>query len=292
MTSAPYDDRFARGLLDALFEDGPVALGVLDRAVRYVRVTPALAAFSGLPPAALAGRTPGEVHGELGERAAALYRGVIETGAPIAVEVAGAHPDRPGQEGCWSLNVFPVRADGEIDGCCVIVLDVSDRARLAAELEHRASHDALTGLPNRALLLDRLRLALERSRRGRGGVALLFCDVDGLKPVNDRVGHAGGDHVLRTVGERLAATVRAEDTVGRWGGDEFVVLVERPPGTGEVDALAERLRAAAARPIAIGGEEVAVGISVGAAYAAGYEDPEELLRRADAAMYERKRAGR
>ena len=293
MTSDSLDDRFGLALLDALFADAPLALGVLDRDVRYARVNPALAAISGLTPADLVGRTPGEVHGEMGDRATELYRRVLDGGPPVvALEVDAARPAHPDEQGRWSLHVFPVRANGEIDGCGVIVVDVSDRARLEAELQHRASHDAMTGLPNRDVLMDRLGQALERARRGRGGVAVLFCDVDGLKPVNDRFGHDGGDQVLRAVADRLCATVRAEDTVARWGGDEFVVLVEQPPGPGEVGALADRLREATRAPVELGGGSVSIGVSVGAAYAAGFEEPSALLGRADAAMYERKRAGR
>ena len=293
MVPTPSDDRFSLALLDALFEVAPVALAVFDRDVRYVRVNPALAAISSLTPDALVGRTPGELHGDFGRQAMALYQGVLDGGPPIVeMEVGGERPGRPGERGRWSLHAFPVHVDGEIDACFVMVLDVSDRARLEAELQHRATHDTMTGLPNRELLMDRLGLALERSRRGRGGVAVLFCDVDGLKPVNDRFGHEGGDHVLRTVADRLCSTVRAEDTVARWGGDEFVVLVEQPPGEACVDALAERLRAATAVPVELDGESVTLGVSVGVAYAPDYEEATALLGRADAAMYVRKRGGR
>jgi diguanylate cyclase (GGDEF)-like protein/PAS domain S-box-containing protein len=286
------DDLFSLALLDALFEDAPVGLAVFDREIRYARVNPPLAAISGTEPEAMVGRTPAELHGEIGVTAMELYRSVIDGGPPlVGMEIAGRRPTHPDEQGCWSVHAFPVRAEGRIEGCCVIVLDVSERAGLEAELRHRAAHDGMTGLPNRGVLLDRLGLALERARRGRSGVAVLFCDVDGLKAVNDHFGHAGGDAVLRTVGERLCATIRAEDTAARWGGDEFVVLVEQPPGPGAVEALIERLYAAMGEPVVIEGVPTTVGVSIGAAYAAGYEDAAALLRRADAAMYTRKAAG-
>jgi diguanylate cyclase (GGDEF)-like protein len=161
------------------------------------------------------------------------------------------------------------------------------RQREAAEraLIHQATHDPLTGLPNRAELLMRLAAALAREQlTGRLGVVLLFCDLNGFKLVNDRLGHAAGDRLLAEVASRLRAGVRAGDTVARYGGDEFLVLCDNGSA-----ATVERLRAlidhALSAPIELGGEQVRVGASVGAVTSDGIADADELIRRADEAMY-------
>jgi diguanylate cyclase (GGDEF)-like protein len=167
--------------------------------------------------------------------------------------------------------------------------------RLAAQREaaerallHQATHDALTGLPNRAELLARLAAALDRERTaGRPGVVLLFCDLNGFKLVNDRLGHAAGDRLLVEVAERLRTGLRADDTVARYGGDEFLVLCESgSPAT--VARLRDHIQSALSTPIELGGEQVRVGASVGAVTSDGAADADELIRRADEAMYEAK----
>ena len=169
-----------------------------------------------------------------------------------------------------------------------------ENARLVEQLRHRAFHDPLTGLPNRALFRDRLAHALERStREADARSAVLFLDLDNFKAVNDRLGHDGGDDVLRTVAERLQAGLRPGDTAARLGGDEFTVLLEEAAGLDEVKATAERLALRVARPIGKGQEEVVVGVSIGIALSpeAG-TTVDELLTNSDAAMYLAKAAGK
>ena len=156
-----------------------------------------------------------------------------------------------------------------------------ERKRIEAELAHRALHDALTDLPNRTLFTDRLRLALSRLRRTQTCLAVLFLDLDDFKGVNDALGHAAGDQFLVEVGHRLRGVLRGGDTAARFGGDEFVVLCEDVAGAGEARSVAERIVA-----------EVPGRVSVGVALAAlGTEDPDALVRAADAAMYAVKRSG-
>ena len=156
-----------------------------------------------------------------------------------------------------------------------------ERKRMESELAHRALHDALTGLPNRALLADRLRLALSRLRRTHAAVAVLFLDLDGFKAINDALGHAAGDQFLVEVADRLRGVLRGGDTAARLGGDEFVVLCEGVAGVDEARAIAARVV-----------EEVPGGVSVGVALAVdGTEEPDALVRAADAAMYVAKRSG-
>jgi diguanylate cyclase (GGDEF)-like protein len=168
---------------------------------------------------------------------------------------------------------------------------VSEKTR---ELTHQALHDTLTGLPNRALVLDRAEQLLARASRQPELLAgALFVDVDGFKHVNDELGHAAGDQLLRIVGERLHATVREQDTVGRLGGDEFVVLVETHERDATAEVLADRLIEELRRPVPLGdaGRSYSFTASVGVA-AGRYTSPDELLRDADLALYAAKSAGK
>jgi diguanylate cyclase (GGDEF)-like protein len=164
-----------------------------------------------------------------------------------------------------------------------------ERGRSELLLAHRALHDALTGLPNRILLLDRLGYALAQSERGEGSVAIFFLDLDGFKGVNDRLGHLAGDALLRGVAARLLAWVRPGDTVSRFGGDEFTVLVREVAGPEEAAQIAERLTEAVGSPISVEGEEVSLTPSIGIAMGRGIRMPEAMIERADRAMYSAKR---
>jgi diguanylate cyclase (GGDEF)-like protein len=166
------------------------------------------------------------------------------------------------------------------------------KARLLETVRHQASHDALTGLPNRVLFRERLVAALAASPAS-GHVGVLFCDLDRFKSVNDSLGHAAGDELLRQVSARLRAAVRPGDTIGRLSGDEFAVLVPRLPGARAAEAVVARVAGAFAQPFRLEGSPVAVGTSTGVAVHSGTAaDPsvvaERLLREADAAMYRHK----
>jgi Amt family ammonium transporter len=173
------------------------------------------------------------------------------------------------------------------------LLHAAERKRTESTLTHQALHDALTGLPNRALFEDRLGLALERSRRSGASVAVLFLDVDNFKQVNDSLGHSAGDRVLTGLAERLRTMLRPMDTISRYGGDEFTLLFEDLGSEREVVLIAERISQAAALPIALERGQATVTVSIGVAMV---RDPglvpEAVLREADAAMYRAKRAGR
>ncbi len=160
------------------------------------------------------------------------------------------------------------------------------------ELREAAVHDALTGLPNRKLLVDRLEQALARQLRADRQAALLFLDLDRFKLLNDSRGHAIGDQVLVTVAERLRLVVRPSDTVARFGGDEFVVVCEDLEGVADATALAERIAMALEAPFAVDGGEVFLSASVGISMAGAGSRAEELLRDADSAMYRAKEQGR
>jgi diguanylate cyclase (GGDEF)-like protein/PAS domain S-box-containing protein len=191
-----------------------------------------------------------------------------------------------------SFTLSPLSGDdGRDGGFAVVVSDVTQSRRTERQLRHMALHDTLTGLPNRALLTDRLTVALASVERDRGYVAVLFCDVDRFKVINDSLGHEAGDVVLSAVAGRLREVVRPEDTVARIGGDEFVVCCREVADAEHAVALAERIRATLAEPIVVGGEPLYVGLSVGIALGNGADRADHLLRDADMAMYRAKQGG-
>jgi diguanylate cyclase (GGDEF)-like protein/PAS domain S-box-containing protein len=211
---------------------------------------------------------------------------------------AFAFPVLVGSEVTAVLEFFtsePLQPDGalcEVMGQIGTQLGrVVERELAQDRLTHHALHDPLTGLPNRTLLLDRLEVAL--AQRNRGGIAVVFVDLDHFKLVNDSLGHSAGDTLLAAAATRLRAVVRPGDTVARFGGDEFVVLAESTIGERDAEGLAERLAGALAEPFELGGAEVFVTASIGIAVSDGIEgDAHALLRDADAAMYRAKEAGR
>jgi diguanylate cyclase (GGDEF)-like protein/PAS domain S-box-containing protein len=219
---------------------------------------------------------------------------VIRTGAPMAPklerETFADGPDR------WVSTVkLPLRGDGgNIIGTWGISRDVT--AQMAAEeaLAYQSLHDALTGLPNRVLLIDRAERMLAQARRHGAPVGVLYIDIDGFKQVNDCFGHAAGDELLRGVAERLTGTIREADTVGRLGGDEFVVLLEGADSDDGPELASERIREVLAQPFeleSLDGRAISVTASIG--IAVGREESiDVLLRHADFALYEAKAAGR
>ena len=167
-----------------------------------------------------------------------------------------------------------------------------ERKRAEVELAHQALHDALTGLPNRALFLDRLGQALTRLDRREAWAAVLFLDLDRFKVVNDSLGHGAGDRLLVDVAARLEQVLRGGDTAARFGGDEFVILCEEVSGEREAIVIAERIAGVLDAPFLVGEEEVFVRTSVGISLAAGRDvRPEAVIRDADAAMYRAKERG-
>jgi len=182
------------------------------------------------------------------------------------------------------MRVLSTDWDGE-PAVLALLRDVTERSLADAEMAYRATHDPVTGLPNRYLFDDRLRQALARDRRQPRSLAILFCDVDGLKGINDRLGHAVGDQVLLETARRIEGVIRPADTAAHLGGDEFVVLCE---GIDEEAAIAvsSRVTSAFETPMAVEGMEVPVGVSVGLAVTSDPDAlPSELLREADHAMY-------
>ncbi len=185
------------------------------------------------------------------------------------------------------------RLDPAIGGFILNSTDITDRKEAQAELEHRAFHDPLTGLANRALFIDRACNAIARLARYPGHVGVLLLDLDNFKTINDSLGHVVGDDLLIEVAGRVAGCLRPSDTAARLGGDEFALLVDGLGGQEAVSALAERILEAIAQPMVIGGRTISTTASVGVALT---EDPAatpvELIRDSDIAMCQAKRFGR
>jgi diguanylate cyclase (GGDEF)-like protein/PAS domain S-box-containing protein len=190
-------------------------------------------------------------------------------------------------------HVTDMRNEQHVRGVVLNGRDISERVVLEEELTRQAFHDGLTGLANRALFRDRLDQALVRGRRSREPVALLLVDLDGFKQINDNFGHDVGDQLLLQVAERFADATRASDTVARFGGDEFAVLVE-DGSEAYASALAGRLLERLSQPATVADRTLAFGASIGIVIhpVDGTAGREELIRRADIAMYAAKKAGR
>jgi len=183
------------------------------------------------------------------------------------------------------LSVCPlVGADGSVTGASTVAHDISERKHLEEALEHRALHDELTGLANRALLIDRLDHALAAARRSKASVGVLFMDLDDFKGVNDTHGHEIGDRLLAKVARRLSRVVRTGDTFARLGGDEFVVVCDRADQVA-LEALASRLAKALRPPFTIKGHDLAIKASFGLAVSKPSSSRMSLLTEADIDMY-------
>jgi diguanylate cyclase (GGDEF)-like protein/PAS domain S-box-containing protein len=197
------------------------------------------------------------------------------------------------RDGAWidvETVVVPLARDaGDDPGLLLTSRDIGERKVLERQLRHQAFHDELTGLPNRALFEDRVTHALANARRRKTEVAVMLADLDEFKLVNDSLGHAAGDELLRTVAERLDGRIREIDTAARLGGDEFAVLIEEVSSERDLDTLVDRILDAFAQPYVLHERQVLPRASIGIALSDGSTSAETQLRNADIAMYEAKR---
>jgi diguanylate cyclase (GGDEF)-like protein/PAS domain S-box-containing protein len=215
----------------------------------------------------------------------------VQSGMSIVIEghggpfgVVGLHSTRPREYSRIDIDFAQALAN--------VLADALDRQLTENDIRHRALHDPLTGLPNRTLFMDRLGQAVQRLRRRQSQAAVLFLDLDRFKLVNDSLGHAIGDELLAAAAPRLKQTVRATDTVARFGADEFGILLEDIGGEQDAIEMAQRIASVFTRPFVLDGDEHFVTTSIGIALALGGERPEDLIRDADAAMHRAKERGR
>jgi diguanylate cyclase (GGDEF)-like protein/PAS domain S-box-containing protein len=259
---------------------------------RYMSVNKALSAMVGYPEEILLARDFQSItHPEDLATSVDQHRALL-SGALESYETEQRYLHRDGHEVWVKIGVTAVRDD---DGVVSYVIcqahDITTRRRFEEELTHKALHDHLTGLANRALFLDRLRHALVGLRRHSGELAILFVDLDRFKLVNDGLGHTAGDEAIREAARRLSAATRPEDTVARFGGDEFTILCENADEE-EVLLIAQRVLAAIGRPFTHKGREFHLAASVGVRMSdLGSVDADSLLRDADVALYAAKEHG-
>ena len=231
------------------------------------------------------------------ERRAQLSRAFLEN---IGRGITAAHDEmeivtRDGERRVILWNNTILRGpESSIVGAASIGSDVTERRHAESQLLHNAFHDALTALPNRALFFDRVAHMLQHMKRpGQHSFAVLLLDIDDFKNVNDSLGHAAGDQLLIGFGERLSRCVRASDTVARFGGDEFTILLEGAKGPADIAHAVSRIHQEIALPFLIDSHEIFVTASIGVTMAAAeYEQPEQIVRDADTAMYRAKAQGR
>jgi diguanylate cyclase (GGDEF)-like protein/PAS domain S-box-containing protein len=261
-----------------------------DGSYRYA--SPASLTITGYAPDELIGTAPSaHVVEDDQERIAEHHEQVLGHDAPATVAFRLRRKD--GQLRWLETTTRAVRDEAAVRELVSVTRDISERKEAELELSHAALHDSLTGLPNRALFLDRLGLALRRTERRSGSVAVLFGDLDRFKIVNDSLGHDAGDRLLVDVAKRIAAALRPADTVARFGGDEFTILCEDIAGEIEAATIAQRIVDVFREPFVLEDGEVFLAISLGIAIARGDDDrAADLIRDADAAMYRAKERGK
>jgi diguanylate cyclase (GGDEF)-like protein/PAS domain S-box-containing protein len=280
------------------FDGSPIGMAELDRAGIFVQVNPALGRQVGRDPTGMVGASViSIVHPEDQEPYARKLAAVIHGHQPAA-RSEHRYRHRDGSI-VWVDESLTGIADenGVVGSLLLHAQDITARREAVSELAWQAFHDELTGLPNRALFLNRLRNALDRVARQPGIVAVMFVDIDRFKVVNDSLGHKAGDLLLNEISARLGTAVRVGDTVARFGGDEFVVLCENVSGASEALWIAQRIQQSLQAPLdslrglpGSGSATASIGITLSTS-----EDvacAEDLLRDADAAMYRAKELGR
>ena len=259
----------------------------------YQYLSPSLRRLLGYEPDELIGDHPIErVHPEDRALVEQMYETAARSGAKTVDFTYRIR--RRGGAFVWFESVLtPILGrDGEVVQLQSSSRDVTERKRTEEELVRLAFHDELTGLPNRALLLDRIGQALAVTRRTRQSIAVLFIDLDGFKSVNTTIGHYAGDATLVAVAERLTGMVRPGDTLARLASDEFVMLCTGVDGVGGASVVASRILHALNQPFTVYGRTVDLTASIGIAVSSGGYDPHRLVENADTAMHEAKRAGR
>ncbi|MCL5025635.1 MAG: diguanylate cyclase [Chloroflexi bacterium] len=267
------------------------AITVKDTEGLYIEVNSAMVHRLGLQRGKILGKTARDLYSEdVANRIIADDRRVFETGKPLDSEYEIPTPSGPR----FSHTRKAVLRDegGNVTGLVTVSRDISERKRTEEQVKWFAYHDALTGLPNRLLFTDRLKVAFAQAKRKSRRLAVMFIDLDNFKEINDSLGHETGDKVLQWVAERLVGQLRSSDTVARMGGDEFVILLPEVDSIADAQRATKRILEAVQEPFVISDRCLRVTTSIGIAlYPDDTSDAEDLVKKADRAMYEAKNQG-
>jgi diguanylate cyclase (GGDEF)-like protein/PAS domain S-box-containing protein len=287
----PPSDEF---LFRALMESPADSIYFKDRECRLLRVSRKMAQDLGLSdPAELIGKTDIDLFGEAFGRGTRLDdTRIMETDRPMVGMIEARQLDNGRTN--WTLTTkLPLHDEsGNVIGLVGITREINEMRQMEVALQHLATHDTLTDLPNRFLMVDRLNQLLTRAMRSKTSFAILFMDIDRFKEINDTYGHEFGDLLLRAVAQRLTRSVRQSDTVSRIGGDEFVVLLETIRRVDDASTVAQNIQRALGKPLTVDKHRVRATASIGISYyPANGTDADTLLRAADYAMYLAKRDG-
>jgi len=277
----------------SLVQNSTDVVAVLDADRRITYISPSVEAVLGWSPEELVG-LPARTLVYAPDRETAEADGHPVAFEPGVVHVYEARAARRLGGFRWvQARITNLLDDPAVAGLVCNFSDISERREMTERLRYFAYNDPLTGLPNRVAFLERLEQAVARAKRHGTSLAVLFIDLDEFKEVNDSFGHAAGDTVLHSVAGRLRSCTRPEDTLARLGGDEFTVLIEDIDRLDQAEVVARRLLERIALPFVLGGRSIELTCSIGIAGGdGGGEDPDELLRRADLAMYQAKAVGR
>jgi len=280
-------------LAASVFEHAREGIMITDAACDIVDVNPAFTQITGFLRAEVLGKTPSVLKSGRHEPAfyQGMWRAIHEEGYWIG-EIWNHRKN--GEEYPERLSIAAIRAPaGKITHYLGVFTDISLVKQQEQQLQHLAQHDALTGIPNRVLLADRMQHAIAQASRNDEFLAIGYLDLDGFKPINDSYGHEAGDRLLVEMARRMNETLRSGDTVARLGGDEFVFLLQGLKDLAECEVTLNRLLHAINQPVPLNGQMVNLSASIGVSlYPSDDEDPDTLLRHADQAMYAAKQAGR
>ena len=280
-----------RGQLAAIVENSDDAIASRDLERRILTWNAAAERLFGYSAAEVIGRNISLIIPPDQEAQAALNCALLASGQTISAYDA-VRLTKDGRRIDVSVTQSPIKdAGGKMIGVSLIFRDITERKQAEEKIRRLAHYDGLTGLPNRMLFYDRLDMALALAKRERREMALLYLDLDGFKAVNDALGHEAGDELLKSVAARTRRSLRESDTVGRIGGDEFIVLLPQVQLPQDAVTVAEKLIAGLSAPFSLSGraQEVRIGVSIGIAiYPADAQERDTLIKAADAAMYSAK----
>jgi diguanylate cyclase (GGDEF)-like protein len=287
----PADPAEVMSLFECVASASSVGLGFIDRNLRAMSITPVFASVNGGAVEDQVGRLLNEVVPGLWSQLEQLDQRAREHNEPVvATEIAGTLSGDPRTHHWWA-SFYPVTVLGEFIGIGLVVVDVTERKEVERELRDQSLHDALTGLANRALLLDRAKQLMEVARHDQRPVSVLFMDLDNFKTINDGLGHQAGDELLVAVARRLAGALRSEETVCRFGDDEFVILASSGSVHAPPELMAARVMDVLRSPFEVAGHVISVTTSIG--IASGFDlSAEDLIRNAHIAMYKAKMGGK